>query len=66
MGTVVYLPKLKMGLGLALGAHFLHDFSLFNALSIDKVSMSYLFSFSRDKTKCVTKFLFRQLKRHKL
>ena len=62
MGTVVYLPKLKMGLGLSLGAHFLHHFFLFNTLSIDKVSMSSLFfSFSRDKTKYVTKFLFRQL-----
>ena len=26
-----------------------------------KVSMSYLFSFSRYQTKCVIKFLFRQL-----
>ena len=28
---------------------------------MDKVSMSYLFSFSRYQTKCVFKFLFRQL-----
>ena len=28
---------------------------------MDKVSMSYLFSFSRYQTKCVTEFLFRQL-----
>ena len=28
---------------------------------MDKVSMSYLFSFSRYQTKCVIKFLFRQL-----
>ena len=30
-------------------------------LSKEKVSMSYLFSFSIYQTKCVTKFLFRQL-----
>ena len=28
---------------------------------MDKVLMSYLFSFSRYQTKCVIKFLFRQL-----
>ena len=28
MNVLGYLPKLKMGLGLAFGAHFLHDFSL--------------------------------------
>ena len=28
---------------------------------MDKVSMSYLFSFLRYQTKCVIKFLFRQL-----
>ena len=28
---------------------------------MDKVSMSYLFSFLRYQTKCVVKFLFRQL-----
>ena len=28
---------------------------------MDKVSMSYLFSFSRYQTKCVIEFLFRQL-----
>ena len=35
--------------------------SLFNTLSIGKVSISYLFSFSRYQTKCVIKFLFIQL-----
>ena len=54
-----------MGLRIVSGAHFLHDFpikySLFNTLSIDKVSMSYLFSFLRNQTKCVIKFLFKQL-----
>ena len=33
---------------------------------MDKVSMSYIFSFSRYQTNCVIEFLFRQLKRHKL
>ena len=41
MAVLGYLPKLKRGLGLAFGAHFLHDFSkkcfLFNTLSMDKV-----------------------------
>ena len=61
----VYLPKLKSGLGITSGTHFLHDFpmksSLFNTLSMDKVSMLYLFSFLRNQTKCVIQFLFRQL-----
>ena len=34
---------------------------LFNALSIIKDSMPYLFSFLRYQIKCVIKFLFRQL-----
>ena len=50
-----YLPN--MSLELVFDAHFLHDFSiicsLFNTLPMDKVSMSYLFSFSRYETKCV-------------
>ena len=33
---------------------------------MDKGSISYLFSFSRYQTKCVIKFLFIQLRRHKL
>ena len=49
MTVLGYSPKLKRGMGLAFGAHFLHDFSikkhsLFNALSMGKVSMSHLFS----------------------
>ena len=37
--------------------------SLFKTLSMGKVSMSYFFSFSRyrTKSKCIIKFLFRQL-----
>ena len=67
MAVVGYLAKLKRGLGLAFGAHVVHDFSikmllfLFNTLSLDKISMSHLISFSRYQTKCVIKFLFRQL-----
>ena len=45
MDVLVYLAKLKRDLGLAFGAHFLHDFSikifLFNTLSMDRVSMSH-------------------------
>ena len=44
MAILGYLAKLKGGLGLAFGAHFLHDFlykcSIFNALLMDKVTMS--------------------------
>ena len=66
MAVLGYLPKLKGGLGLAFDAYFLHDFPLkcfflFNTLSTGKVSMPYLFSFPRYQTKCVIKFLLRQL-----
>ena len=71
MAVLCYLPKLERSLGLAFDAHFLHDLhflhflhkkcSLFNSLSMDKTSMSHLFSFSRYQTKCVIKFLVRQL-----
>ena len=30
MAALGYLPKLKRGLGLALSAHFMHDFSIKN------------------------------------
>ena len=65
MSALGYLAKLKRGLGLAFGGHFLRDFYikcfLFDSLSLDKVSMSHLNSFSRYQTKCVIKFLLRQL-----
>ena len=65
MAVLGHLTKLKSGLGLAFDTHFLHDFSiekfLFNSLSMDKVSMLHLISFSRYQTKCVIKFFFRQL-----
>ena len=59
-----YLAKLKRGLGLAFDAHFPHDFSkkcsAFSTLSMDKVVMTHLISFSRYQT-CGIKFLLRQL-----
>ena len=64
MAVLGYLPKFKNGLGVAVEAHFLYDFSIKMFLiqySMDKVSLSYLFSFLRYQTKCVIKFLFRQL-----
>ena len=59
-GSFGLFSKLKRGLGLASGKHFLHDFSIkvfFISLSMDKVSMSHLITFSRYQTKCVIKFL---------
>ena len=54
-------------MGLAFKAYFLHDFPIkilpFNSLSMDKVSMSHLSSFSRYQTTYGIKFLFRQLMR---
>ena len=57
MAVLGFLTKLKSGLGLAIGAHI----SLLDTQSTDKVSISYPFSFSRYQTKCVIKFLLRQL-----
>ena len=63
MAVLGYLATLKRGLRLAFGAHFLHDLSIkmfrIITLSMDKVSMPQLFSFSRYQTKYVRKFLFR-------
>ena len=54
MAVLGYLAKLKRGLGLAFGVYFLNDFFhknvLFNTLSMGKVSMSSLISFSRYQT----------------
>ena len=65
MAVLGYIEKLERRLGVAFGAHFCMIFpwkcSLFNTLSVDKVSMSNLISFSRYQTKCIIKFLFRQL-----
>ena len=65
MAASDYLPKLKGCLGLGFEA-LLHDFPMkmffyFNTLSMGIVSMSHLLSFPRYQTKCVIKFLFRQL-----
>ena len=47
MPVLGYLPKLKRGLELVFGAHFLHGFFmqmlLINTLSIDKVSKLFFF-----------------------
>ena len=59
MAVLGYLPKLKRSFGLAFGTHFHFGTtfpckcSLFNVLSMEKVSLSYLFSFSLYQTKCV-------------
>ena len=41
---------------------FPEECSLFNTVSMDKASISYLFTFSRYQTKCVIKFLFKNFK----
>ena len=61
MAVLGYLAKSTKGLGLAFEAHFLHYCSLFNSLSMDKVSMSHLICFFIFQTKCVIKFLLKQL-----
>ena len=64
MAVLGYLAKLKRDLGLAFGIFsvwFFHKNVLFNSQSMDKVSVSHLISFSRYQTKCVIKFLLRQL-----
>ena len=62
--------KIKRGLGLAFGAHFLLIFpqkcSLFNIVSMAKVLMSYLLSFSRYQTKCVISSYLNSWRGHKL
>ena len=55
--------KVKKGSGSSLWSTFSAWFSNENVpylISMDKVSMSYLYSFLRYQTKCVIKFLFRQ------
>ena len=43
MAVLGYLAKLKRGLGLPFGEHFLHDFSIkvFNSISMDKWTLSH-------------------------
>ena len=63
MPLLGHLPKLKVSLGLAFGAYFLHDFSMiFLQDSINRQSFNVIpLSFPRYELKCVNKFLFRQL-----
>ena len=60
MAVLGYLAKLKWGVGLAFDAHFLRDLFI-KMFLISKVSMSHVISFTRYQTKCVIKWLFRQL-----
>ena len=66
MAVLNYLPTLKRGQGIAFGAHFLHDFFHKSVPWSEKVSMPYLFSFSRYQTKCIIKFLFKQWLFHQM
>ena len=53
-----YLAKLKRGLGLAFGAHFLHDFSIKNIL--------YLILYLWTTFQCHTLFLSQDIKQNVL
>ena len=65
MAALGHLPKLKRGLGLAFGAHFLHDFSIIMFLiyySIYGQRFNVVpFFLLKILKKCVIKFLFRPL-----
>ena len=58
MAVLGYLPKLKEGLGLAFGAHFLHDFSIKNVL--------YLILYQWTKFQCHTFFPSQDIKQNVL
>ena len=64
MTVLGYLPKLKRGLELTFGAHFLRGFFHANAPYLIPYQLTkfqrHIF-FTRYQTKCVIKFLFRQL-----
>ena len=63
-GCYGLFAKIEKGSGVwcTFSAWFFHKkCSLSNTISVDKVPMSYLFSFSRYQKKRVIKFLFRQL-----
>ena len=55
MAVLGYLPKLKRDLGLALGAHFLHDFLIL-----------YLILYLWAKFQCHTFFLTQDIKQNVL
>ena len=54
MAVLGYLAKSKRHLGLAFGAHFLHDFSIKNVL--------YLILYQWAKVQCHTLFLSQDIK----
>ena len=58
MAVLGYLAKLKRGLGLAFGAHFLHNFSIKNVL--------YLILYQWTKFQRHTLFLSRDIKQNML
>ena len=58
MAVLGYLPKLKGGLGLAFGAHFLHDFS--------KKMFFYLILYQQRKLQCHTSFPSQDIKQNVL
>ena len=58
MAVLGYLAKLKRGLRLAFGAHFLHDFFYKN--------VPYLILYQWTKFQCHTSFLFQFIKQNVL
>ena len=63
MAVLACLPELKMGLGLAFGAHFLHDFHKNVSYLIPYQYTKYTSVYKVYQTKCIIKFLFSQLMR---
>ena len=65
MAVLGYLVRLERGLGLAFDSHFLHGFFHKNIPYLILYHWTKFqcqtYSFSRYQTKCVIKFLFRQL-----
>ena len=57
MAVLGYLSKLRMGLGLAFGAHFLHDFS---------INLLYLILHQWTKFQCHTFFPSQDIKQNVL
>ena len=58
MAVLGYTPKLKRGLGLAFGAHFLHDFSIKN--------VPYLMLYQWTKFQCHIFFPSQDIKQNML
>ena len=57
MAVLGYFAKLKKGLGLAFGAHFLYDFS---------INVPYLILYQWTKFQCHTLFLSQDIKQNVL